>query len=528
MTERSWRRLFLVALVLLFAVATWFRVSSLGTAPEPHGDEAFYGVQVIHLLQGQKVTAHTSSGNPLDPFLFGMELPFLAAFEPTYTILRVPAAICGIALIVLTYALMGRVLDQTTALLASALVATLPILIIYSRIGWEPCQIPIFGLLCIYFAFRGRRLPLLAAYLASYLVGPTTICLAPVLMCILFVRMLEAPAASTVQRWRSVLVTMGLASTLVLGIGINRRNSPYAQWVRDTYHFGPVDWGRFADMFENHIMGFCHGVARETSHLHDGIFWSLFGTVFVLGTWRLVAQRQWDRVALVAGLVMSACGFHLTVGPDGLHPGMPRYGLFLVMPTVLAFACQLRALLVEPSAAWLVWARRFQIGAYLALGFILLGSVKLNWFDEFTRQSSGRESVWSLRTESIEPMHRVRTILLRDLGVPRGHALLVTDDWWTYRPLQYMLAWRRDIRVACLERIGPEEQVRILRKALESGAYAVGEDGKRFDAAVQAAFPSDRLRSWRVREGAHPCYVLYRLARPAERLARGDDKTFAR
>jgi len=50
-----------VALVLLFAAALWFRISSLESFPDPDGDEAWHAIQLSRMLKGQPSISHSYS-----------------------------------------------------------------------------------------------------------------------------------------------------------------------------------------------------------------------------------------------------------------------------------------------------------------------------------------------------------------------------------------------------------------------------------------------------------------------------------
>ena len=507
---------------LVFALGLWFRITSLKTAPEPTGDEAIYGVQAIHLLRGLPVTIKTVSGHAMSPFLMLMQAPLLLVSEPSYTALRIPIALGGVLTVVLVHVLGANVLDRTTGLIAAGLLASLPIAIIFSRLAWEPGQVPLVGVVALFLAFRGRRLAVLLVWLVGLLlVHPTNLMLAPLLLCVLVVALHRQHAGDPVRRWRTPLVTALIGAAIVLPLALRSRSSPAAQWTYAHYKFGHCDWGRFATLLRKMLMGFCMGAPTETSIAHAWAFWGVVLPVVAPGSWVIVRRRQWDRAALVFGTLATVAGFHLALGPDALHPALSRYGIFLVVPLCLSFACLLRALLVEGQAPLARAARRAQVAALLAGALVLLHGVKVNWFDVYIGQSRGRERIWTLRTEAIEPKLKMMRILLRDMagaGPARpGRWVIVAEDWWSYRPLQFFAAWRDDIRVACLERVAaPQERQRILRAQLDGGGYVVATAGGEVDRLVAATFPAAALRSWAVQEGAHPTMMMYRLRRPDE------------
>ncbi len=517
--ERVFRTLGITALAALCVLIVWARVTSLKTAPYPHADEAFFGVQAEHLVQGKHVASSTGSGKPVDLFYTIVEAPLHLVFPPTYTVERIPAVLFGCLAVWLTYVLGSRVLDRTTAAIAAILLGVLPVAIIFSRIGWEYCEVPLLCLLIVYFAFRAQRIGLLLAYLACIHVSPTVLFLAPVPLALLAVRLLPRPSDGEPRALsrRSILVTMALLSLMVVGIGLWKRDNPTTQWTYATYHFGPCDWGRYFRLYKQHLMGFCQGSPYSTSARHDWLFWTPYVVVLILGTDRLIRDRRWDRLALVAGTAASTAGYHLVVGPEGFHPALARYGLFLTLPTVLSFACLIEALLFAPTTSWRLIARRVQLAGLTVVAYVIFASYVGNYFSIFVLQ--GGESFWTLKTEASEPLHKTASLLARDIDRqhgPKTMHVIVADDWWTYKPLQYFLGRRDDIDIGRIESVPPERKGAIVIDNLRRGGYAVGFTEQTVDATVKAAFPAESLRHWHIKVGPHPCVVIYRLRRPGE------------
>ncbi|MBX6312137.1 MAG: hypothetical protein IRY99_04345 [Isosphaeraceae bacterium] len=525
-----------LALVVLFGLAIWFRISSLKAAPQPFEDEAYFGVQTAHLLAGETVATKTPTGNPLNYLLVVLEAPLVAAFGPSFTVLRITAVFAGLAAILLMYVLMARVLDRTTALIAAALLAALPIAIIHSRLAWEASQFPLFSILSLYFAFRGRRLALLLSYIFSLYLHPTFVFQAPILLCILAVPLLRQTAGDPPARLRALMTTMGVALLVVVPYGLLKKQSRGMKYV-ETFHsgLGPCDWGKFFKLFQNLLLGRCQGVPTDTSHLLDWTFWSILVGALVFGSYRLIRQRAWDRLALVVGVVIGVTGFHLTLGPDVLHPAMSRYGMFLVAPVVLAFACLVRSLLVPASSRPLQVLRGGQVALLLAIGLALLFSFKIHFFDIFAIQQPGGERIWTLKDEMTWPQQGLTSLILRDLdragAVPtQGRRVVIVQGWDSPWCIRFLASRRRDIKVVHFDIIGSKdkdgpvkdlariaaEQRRVLLKQISEGGYGVGLKGQTLDQWVAASFPPERLRRWEVQLGWSPPYVIYRLKRPAE------------
>ena len=76
---------------LVIAIAILFRVYALGRLPGINGDEAWYGVQAQHWVNGEMVTWRTPSGNLPGPLQLGGLLLLQSVFEPSFALLRYAA-----------------------------------------------------------------------------------------------------------------------------------------------------------------------------------------------------------------------------------------------------------------------------------------------------------------------------------------------------------------------------------------------------------------------------------------------------
>ena len=510
-----------VNLIGLFGAGLWCRTTSLGTAPVPAADEAFFGVQAENLAHGKSLRGKTGSGKPVDLIYTVVEAPLHRALPPSYEVERLPAVGFGVLAVALTYFLGARILDRTTARIASVLLAVSPIAIIFSRLGWEYCEVPALCVAIVYFASRSRdsrgsRFGLIASYLACIHVSPTVLFLAPLPMAILLAGMVR----SETRRSKTSIATMAVFAAVTIVVGLLKKDNPTTRWTYATYHFGPPNWPRFFILAMRHHLGFCQGSPSETGPMLAWGFYGFLGTLFLVGGWRLIANRAWDRLAIVLGTMASAAGFHMVVGPDGFQPGMARYGLFLVVPDVIAVACLVRASMPEPNTAWKRAILGLQVAAMLAIGWILVGSYRIHYFGDYEIQGRAEgESFWTLRTESAEPMARLASILVADSGPKSEPTAVVAEDWWSYKPLEFLLARHEAFSVASVERFDAAGKLKIVNDRLLAGGYAVGRQGDTFDTLIRSRFRPEELKSWRVQVGYHPMYVLYRLERPA--LARG-------
>jgi hypothetical protein len=535
-SHRKWFDAFIALnVVVVVSIGIWFRITSLQFAPEPHGDEAFWGVQAAHLLQGEPVTARSSSRSPMNPFFVGMLVPLVAAFGPSYTAVRVAAAVSGILAVFLTYVLGARALGRRTAIIAATLLAVLPIAIIFSRIAWEPCQVPVYGVLGLYCAFRRWGLGLVLVVAAGQFVHSSTVFLCPIFLAVYLAQSIQGAtelAGSWWARWWRPAATVVAVAAIVVPVVLVKQNSVATEWTFKTFHLGHRDWNKFLDYYMKMMLGLCQGVPAHAGLFRRWVFWGFIAVTGILGLDRLVRRGRWDRAALVASLVLTMWAFHEKMGAEVIQPGLVRYGLFLVVPSAWAMACLIDSLLVEREGRRVAVGYAVQVIGLLLVANLLLFGAKRDWFDAFIAQQEERERLWTLRSETQPPAGQIATVLLEDMKQTRtaGNALrgvgsarptvVVTEDWWTYRPLQFLLVRHKDIKVVSLEHVPSPEWQRIVSEQLNSGGYIVSKSGSALDALGATALTGAGKPSLRVRASMGRVYVVHRVERQGESIAR--------
>src|SRR4029077_11190503 len=87
--------------------------------------------------------------------------------------------LCGLAAIGFGAWAARRIAGRTAAMIFAVVTASLPITIAYSRLAWDPCEVPLATMITLYLAWQGRWLAAGAALLASCWIHPTCIFLAP-------------------------------------------------------------------------------------------------------------------------------------------------------------------------------------------------------------------------------------------------------------------------------------------------------------------------------------------------------------
>ncbi len=528
-------RWFIVANVIaLAAVSLWFRVTGLNNLPGINGDEAWYGVQVLNMLAEKWFSLRTPSGLPLNPFFISLEAPFLCAFQPSFWILRAPAVISGLIAVVLALVLGSRMLDRTTALLAALLLAVLPSTLGYSRFGWDASQIPLFSLLVIYFGFRGNGLGSLLSFVACLIVHASSVFLLPVAVALFAVTLWRQqidPAKRKMILWITAAIGLiPLVTWILLQPGSERlsllleRAAPQ-NWLRFLQHYGRLITGVSLNHF---VVG---PLNSEADRWSDGVFWSLVLGLLVLGVPRLAKKMQWDRIALLIGLALGATALYLATGPELLRPDRGRFGLYLVVPTILGVSCLASSLLPESNGRRSAVARQACLAALVLCGWAGLFAYKSRYIDAL--KATGGESHVTFRTAAVEPKQRALQLILDDIsqrGSPRlaqasNHPKdddrgcpILAENWSLYWPLRF-LSWKNpNIEIISPEGDGYQpydhsrsvpELVRFLDGELKrfldgmsAGGYAVAFADERLEHRITTSIPADRRDRWDINDYA--------------------------
>jgi 4-amino-4-deoxy-L-arabinose transferase-like glycosyltransferase len=514
---------------LIITTSLWFRVCSLENLPGINGDEAWYGVQAFQILTGRSFAFRTPTGLPLNPFFTGMEVPLLLVFRPSFWILRAPAVLSGVLAVALIYWLGSRILDRTTALIAAMLLAVLPSAIGYSRFGWDASQTPLFTILALYCAFRGKTLAMLICFALCLLVHASNIFLFPVLLAPYLVALWIAEKEPTKRRLILALtVALGLLSLLLLVL-IDSRSDRFllasrvapSNWLRFLGHYGRLISG--VTLYE-YVVG---QLSPRTRELYDVGFWGLFLALLFIGLPRLIRDQCWDRVALIIGLALGALSLYLVTGPDVIQPHRERYGMYLIVPTILVIASLVTAALPRRDEAQFRIARRAGFAVMLLLGWMMLYSFKVHYFDAL--ETTGGESHLAFRTSQVEPKQQAIQLILDDLVRRRQAAVrdhgkaqspgnlnerigregrsvqpVIAENWWLYWPIRFLACGQSGVDVIPFDDDASflilEDRAQRARSltTLSSGGYAVAFAGGDFERLVSSTFPTDRLERWHI------------------------------
>ena len=348
---------------------------------------------------------------------------------------------------------------------------------------------------------------------------PTYLFLLPVFSLVLATRIWQRTAGDRRRRLRE-LGTSAIGAVAVVGPLVWLTSGRSAiEWTYETYHFGPGNWPLYFAYFERMLLGFCEWGPAEPSRAVNVAFWAVVLGVLALGLPALIRRRQWERLALLAGLAISLVGMHLVTGPDILRPYLVRYGLYLVSPTIVAFACLVRALVPAPGGRLRSGLR---LGQSLGVLRARLGVAHLRE-GQFLRllhpAVAGPGGLLDPpdRGEGPEAVgrrdHRRRRGRRRRGGAT-GSCSPRTGG--RYRPLQFYLSDRPELEPGSLEFFVPQHRDLLIRKHLEAGGYVVGTVGQDVIGRVESAFPAEELKHWHVFSPPYACLAVYRLKRDNE------------
>jgi hypothetical protein len=494
------------------------------------------------MLRGEPFTFFSQSGNLLSPFYLGLQAPFQLFGEPAVWKLRVAAVISGFLAVLAAYFLGRKPLGRSTALLAAGLLAPLPGAIFYARLGHEYSQFPLFGIIALTFALLGRPVAVALTLIAAIVSHPINLLLCPVTGFVLAVQLARRYwAVEKARRWIVIgtLVPAGLGVVCAYLVSLR----PIVQHTLQQR--GPLDWGVFADGLARFFLWDYSTPAARVVH-HRNLFWAVVAVVTVLGLPRLIRHRRWDELALFAGLVGTLVIFHVLAGSAKLSgEGTSRYGVILIAPAVLAFACLLRAAVSvgtsDAAAAMPSLRPALGRGVVVVLGGAMLSGLVANWFHVYT--ASGRESIWTLGTDSPEPYDVAFRTICRDF-LDRGAALqgpcqILGEDFWSAEPLEYYASTHPIVRVERLDshcfdtwmKMDPHNLddfhrlfVETSTDRLRRGGYFVAHtpDGFALAAKLKAAFPAEAMQMWDVRNPGGAVLVrICRLGAPAQTIAAG-------
>ena len=455
-----------VCLAVLVLLSILFRGLKLGSIPGFNGDEAWPMVQAHEFLSAKGLLTRTPSSRILTPTYLLMNAAVLSLTSPSVAMARLSALICGLLLILAAYFLTRRMFGKQAGLGAFVLVCCSPPLIAFSRIGWEPSQIPLASLLAFYFCWTGNSLLLGVTLLLAVLIHPTCVFLAPAFFLPKFAAFVQrskiAPKIKafllSVDLWAACgLFIFFVAQKNAHRIGLSGRPDD-GTWlttvVRSSWNLGQLFSG--VSVYEDFIAPVPRAVG--------GLFGAASLLVLSLSVAGLVrrAKKEPPLKWLARGCACSLFAFLVIGGPIGFVPGFERWSLFLVVPGILLASLGLAELLIRDEGAG---AFRW---ACLGLGGLLLAGFAHFYFEAELKDGALAHPTYA--TGPLEPKTAAFAQILNDSREKApGSVLIIADEWWNYWPMRYFALPHPEITVALVK--GDSNR---LEGAYAQGAFLVG------------------------------------------------------
>ncbi|RUL84643.1 glycosyltransferase family 39 protein [Tautonia sociabilis] len=502
-----------LALAAVFVLGGWLRTSSLGSLPLPDGDEAWFAVMSGRMAQGQPFATSTPTGNPMWLFQAPVQVPLILSLGPELWIVRSASTVAGLLAVALCAWRFSRVLDRSTAMIAAALLAALPAAVLASRTGHDVSLVPLFGTLMLAAAFRRKTAGLIASMGLGYLCHPTAVFALPAALAVYCGNGRWPEDGSAPRSWRGLALRSGLIAAIAASLAAWTALRPGTKAVMASYGIGlgaPHDPIRFASRFGRYLLA----IGDTPMPVRETIFWGVVLTVAPIGLSAMIRRRQWARVALVVGALASAGSLFVLSGSEVLRPNLGRNGHGLLVPSVLAFACLLRAAVgaIVRSPAF---APGLATAAASAAGLALLLGLDLGAVDHSRCQDSragsapASESIWTFGRDAPDPRLLALGEALdgrRPSGSPDDRISVVCDRWNLFWPIAFSCLDRDEVRVLDFDRLAGQ-----LPGLLRSGGVVLSSAGGPADRAIRAAVPAPAiLRVEVATDGQPPIRVVRR------------------
>jgi hypothetical protein len=506
-------------LVFFFILALVLRTLWLGNIPGINGDEALLGIRASN---GLDFSQRTNSGNFQNVFYLLPLIFIQKLFPPSVWVLRSVSLLSGLGLIICGYFLLRRSLSARTALFFVVLGAGTPILVAYSRFGWEPSQSGLISLFLLYFSLQKKWAGVLITQLIALVVHPSNAFLffIPLNLFILETQArLHWPAPKT-RVWMLVLLGLIIFGGVFTILSHNRLEY-MAGWLNEhnLNQFAvaldeikpqsiidrigtPNGWRDLFVLYGDLISGitiyqYIVGPVSQTSVIfHNLLFWLCILPVIIYGCLVKNRKNDYSLTAIFLGVLFGMFMLYILWGLMPFSPHFERYSQFLVVPTLLLFAAGLDSINIKSSVF---------LSAIVCVFWCI--SLASNYFMPFFL--TGGRSQRAFRTAEVEPKAQAAEIILSDMdGADSG--LVLAENWWTAKPIEYLLIRHENINVVQFNDLN--NTINFL-SALKNNGYVVSFARSEFDKAIEASPILDNLKRWTIRDyGGKPLIHVWHIS----------------
>lgn len=351
MTNRQREISYWIVWLGIFAGALFLRLAAIDRIPGIFADDIEIASKMRLMLQGKTSSWMTDSARPISPFYAGLALFFQSTLPPTFLVARLPAVLGGMLTLLLSFLFFRRIRGNSFAASITLFLATLPVLVSFSRFGVEQSLMALGGLLPLAFSWQGKWWLAWSGLLCAIVIHPVNAFMAPLVFVPWAHSQWRNHSLSRKQRRRRLgavgagcLAGAGLIFILLpnfarawVGSGIAS-----AADLREIPIFLFNSLNQFSGVALYDYYGLSKPVAIVT--LVSLLYVALLAVGVAGGTLRLHRQGETRLVMLQIGLGLSYLLFYLLVGNRGMDPGNLRYGIFLTLPTAVMAVVGLYAL----------------------------------------------------------------------------------------------------------------------------------------------------------------------------------------
>ena len=473
--------------------------------PGLNADEAWYGNFVLDLQRGDVESFSTPSGGSVFNPYFRLPLYFLHVyFEPSILILRLPAAISGILLMLLSYVLMKIAFNKESALVILMFTAFIPVNITYSRIGWDASQIALFSLLVIFFSLSARPLWTSFFLSTSLLIHPTCIFLLPIALLCNIAAVWENDGIIRIRRFLFIMLTVVIIPLTVLYIAADIAYSALSYNADNIYkklfEFSHLMqyWKAYISFMAG-ITSYSYFVGFDNDRISTLLFFILGGLILFLYTYgfiRYIKNKDYIKLSLLIGALSSILIFSYIMGDIGYTPNYERYALFMVMPSIISIVIILMDL----------FAKKIYYGYIIAtiLGCFFLYGISANYYIKLF--NFGGYSEMTYRTNHRDPKQEAFDLIRQD-SAGKDKINIYVSSWWNSEPLKYFFYKYESVDVLLTF-----ESIHLSNPETNSSSYVVTFPGDELDKFVEDQLMNVVAKKWKINDyGGKPTLYLYRL-----------------
>ena len=492
-------------LFLAFIIGILLRMLFLTHIPGLNADEAWYGNFVLDLHRGAVESFSTPSGGSIFNPYFRLPLYLLHSyFEPSILILRLPAAISGVLLMLFSYVLMKRSFNREIARLILIFTAFIPVNIMYSRIGWDASQIALFSLLIIFFSLCGRPVWTSFFLSTSLLIHPTCIFLLPIALLCNIAAVLENKDVVKINHFLLIILAIIIIPLTTLYIINDIVYATLDHNSADIYK-RLFDFSYLMQCWQAYIhfltgtTSYSYFVGFENNYISNLLFLILSGLIIFLYTYgliRYIKNQNYIKLALLLGVFFSILIFSFIMGDIGYKKGYERYALFIVMPSIISFVVILNDLFLKKIYY-------SHIIMTILICFFLY-EISVNYYIKLFE--SGGYSEMTYRTNYRDPKREVFDLIKRD-AVDKKNIDIYVSSWWNSEPLKYF--FYNDESVNVLLKFNA---IRSSDPEIDSTSYIVTFPNDEMDQFVENRLLNVIIKKWKISDyGGKPVIYLYKI-----------------